>query len=328
MSKSKRFALSLSSWFCVPEQGMRDMEILCRASAFLVRSKDPQFKHRYHVLTASHVVAPWRFPKYYPDEWLQFVNEKHTHYTVELRHEDGVFMTQSELLPAAVHHASRDLAVLHLENESTVNDLLKNLGFEAADLRDAQLVPGEAVDFHGHEVVAPSSFGTGGNGNGSGSSGSADGEAMDARHPVPRIVSGTYELETAHQAFARTKSLLTYGMCGGPVISRAGSGTGRRGGGASSGGGSSSGGNGNIDGVCGLLEGIVPVNHPARELQGLASIVDSRQIAAFLDDVEAGADALAAKGHVALVGGEAALHVGSDDDPKKGLEALMKKFEE
>ena len=292
---------------------MRDMEILCRASAFLVRSKNPQFRHRYHILTASHVVAPWRFPNYYPDEWLQFVNEKHTHYTVELRHDDGVFMTQSELLPSAVHHASRDLAVLHLENESAVKDLLSNVGFEVADLRDAQLVTGEAVDLHGHEVVVPSSFGTGS----SSSGGSGD---ADARHPIPRVVSGTYELETAHQRFARTKSLLTYGMCGGPVIARAGSGGGRRN-------------DGNTDGssvgaVCGLLEGIVPVDHPVRELQGLASIVDSRQIAAFLEDVEAGADALAAKGHVALVGGEAALHVGSDQDPEKSLDSLLRKFDD
>ena len=65
---------------------MKDLEILNRASAFIVKTKDREFakKCKYHVITASHVAAPWRWPKYYPDEWIQFINESHTHYTMEL----------------------------------------------------------------------------------------------------------------------------------------------------------------------------------------------------------------------------------------------------
>ena len=183
-TSSARFALSLSSWFCVPEQGMKDMEILCRGSAFIVRSQTPSFLRKYHVLTASHVVAPWRFPKYYPDEWLQFVNEKHTHYTVELRHDDGVFMTQSELLPAAIHHVNRDMAVLHFENESVVTDLMEAVGITIADLHDnnTPLTPGELVEFHGHEVEMPSSFGGGAT--------AATQVGDDNKRPIPRTVGG------------------------------------------------------------------------------------------------------------------------------------------
>ena len=158
------------------------MEILCRGSAFLLRSQAPSFRHKFHVLTASHVVAPWRFPKYYPDEWLQFVNEKHTHYTVELRHDDGVFMTQSELLPAAIHHVNRDMAVLHFENESVVTDLMEAVGISIADLHDSNtpLQPGELVEFHGHEVEMPSSFGSGT---------TAEAPAgEDTKRPIPRTV--------------------------------------------------------------------------------------------------------------------------------------------
>ena len=183
---SARFALSLSSWFCVPEQGMKDMEILCRGSAFLVRSQSSSFRHKYHVLTASHVVAPWRFPKYYPDEWLQFVNEKHTHYTVELRHDDGVFMTQSELLPAAIHHVNRDMATLHFDNESVVTDLMEAVGISIADLHhssNAPPTPGELVEFHGHEVEMPSSFG------GGDTTTAADAPVSDDnKRPIPRTV--------------------------------------------------------------------------------------------------------------------------------------------
>ena len=127
---------------------MKEFEILSRASAFLVKSrfdgKGPAANHKfpqghmkpligtagatgekgvrkfvpkYHLVTASHVVAPWMWPKYYPDEWLQYVNQSHTHYTVELRNEEGVFVTQSECHPVSYHHRTRDLAVLHLEDE-------------------------------------------------------------------------------------------------------------------------------------------------------------------------------------------------------------------
>jgi hypothetical protein len=33
---TQRFSLSFTSWFCVPDQGMKDFEVLCRASAFLL----------------------------------------------------------------------------------------------------------------------------------------------------------------------------------------------------------------------------------------------------------------------------------------------------
>ena len=133
-NSSRKFALSISAWFCVPEQGMKEFEILSRASAFLLKRKSPSFKSKMHVLTASHVVAPWRFPKYYPQEWLQFVNEKNTHYTVEVRHDDGVFLTQACLAPFTFIHPTRDLAVLHLETEDDDLEVFQNTGFSGLDL--------------------------------------------------------------------------------------------------------------------------------------------------------------------------------------------------
>ena len=151
MSLKKKVSLSLSSWFCIPEQGMKDFEILCRASAFLIKSKNYQptnqeekkqpqsFRSKYHVISASHVVAPWRYPKYFPDDWLQFVNEKHTHYTLELRHDDGVFITQTELIPTSIHHASRDLVALRVEDESIVSDLLEMFDVDTPNLFEGKL---------------------------------------------------------------------------------------------------------------------------------------------------------------------------------------------
>lgn len=130
----KTTVMSITSWFCIAEQGMKDFEVLCKASAFLVKAnpyiKDAKLKPRYHLLTVSHVVAPWKFPKLYPNEWLTFVNEKHTHFTMELRHEDGTHITQLDLLPKAFLHPTRDLAILHFEDETHALMMMKKLDVE------------------------------------------------------------------------------------------------------------------------------------------------------------------------------------------------------
>jgi hypothetical protein len=48
---------------------------------------------------------------------LQHLNETHTHYTCETRHDDGIFMTQDELLPQVFHHPKLDLCALHIHPE-------------------------------------------------------------------------------------------------------------------------------------------------------------------------------------------------------------------
>ena len=70
----KRFLFSLSSWFKVPEQGMQRFEILARASAFPVTQQNGELAF----VTSAHACCPWRFPNYYADDWLQFVDERHT----------------------------------------------------------------------------------------------------------------------------------------------------------------------------------------------------------------------------------------------------------
>jgi hypothetical protein len=45
MLKSKKLAMSITAWMCVPERGMKDFEVLCRASAFIVKAKPFTWKH-------------------------------------------------------------------------------------------------------------------------------------------------------------------------------------------------------------------------------------------------------------------------------------------
>jgi hypothetical protein len=65
-------------------------------------------------------VAPWKWPKLYPDDWLQFVNMEHTKYTAEVRTDEGLVVEKPrlELLPELYLHPTRDLAVTHFADEA------------------------------------------------------------------------------------------------------------------------------------------------------------------------------------------------------------------
>lgn len=261
----KKISVSISTWFRIPEQGMADHEILCRASAFFIRSKHTKYPYKLHLLTASHVVAPWRFPKYYKDEWLSLVNQNHTNYSLEIRDEFGEITAETALSSDSFHHSSRDLAVLHLDDEDSAMRMFENFGVEPQDLLQRQLIEGEVLQFHGHDVSMPSSLSAAGEINDK----QDDIEEDDNRMPKPVLVCGHFAISTASQCFAETKSILTYGMCGGPVTAK--SSTTISGNGISETFVTSS--------VCGLLEGIVPLDSANEQYRGLAAIVDSTVIA-------------------------------------------------
>lgn len=283
-----KVALSLSSWFCVPEQGMKDFEILNRASAFIVPAKSSTSK--LHVLTASHAVAPWRWPKYYPEEWLKYINEDHTYYTLELRTEEGIFITQNDCLTRSFHHSNRDLACLHFEDDNRVLEFLNAMNFETLNLEKDMINKNDVLSFHGHEVIGEVS------------------NEFDERKPYPYNCQGVFINRTKLQSFARTPEPLTLGMCGGPVLNKSNK-------------------------VVGLLEGIVPVDHPSADLRGLAVFVENNTISQFVNDVENKLESrdLSNKINdrvVSLVGGKAAIAVSKDKDPAKmDLGAIVRKLE-
>lgn len=337
-----KLCASISAWFCLPEQGMEGFEILSRASAFLVkadvnnmknlgRSGFPvghestmgskymakagtEFLPSYHVITSSHVVSPWKWPKYYPDEWLQFVNEQHTHYTLEIRDQDGVFVSQVECNPVTYHHASKDLAILHLADDPEDLELLQDTGYQISELMPRStspgmsfLMPGKELHFIGHRVVGSTD---GGDSNFPIAGASPGGG--DARKPVPQTVRGQIVHKSDAQIFAKTEMVLTDGMCGGPVIVTE----------------DANGGNGTTGGVLtpgkivGMVEGIVPTNHSVPELQGLAVFIESDDIQDFVLDIESG-------GKVEpLLGGHSLDAVGSlPGDPDRFLHEYDQKSE-
>lgn len=265
---------------------MKQMEILCRGSAFLVPVKDKSNKlgKAFHLITCSHIVAPWKWKNYYPQDWLQAVNQSHTYYTAELRHEDGVFATQIELLPRTFHHQKRDLAILHIENEESASEIFESLQADALTLNPKPFSATERFSFFGHEVKGPVAQ-----------------DGTDLRKPIPRSTMGQFEFATAHQSFVKTGRLLTDGMCGGPVCSEISDSQRQQATGKSmitlS----------NTLIVRGVTDGIIPDNYNEERYRGLASVIPAVDILSFIEDVESGRAEC-------LEGGESALYVGANTD--------------
>lgn len=79
----------------------------------------------------------------------------------------------------------------------------------------------------------------------------------DVRKVVPRVVDGKIARRSAQQVFVETSSILTDGMCGGPVVATPG-GAGKM--------------------VVGMTEGIVPIDSPYEDIRGHAVYVESHEI--------------------------------------------------
>ncbi len=69
------------------------------------------------------------------------INENHTHYTLELRSTTGEVFTSADLLPRIAYHPDRDIAVLHLEHETSALNFLKQLSFNL--LETEEYIPAE-----------------------------------------------------------------------------------------------------------------------------------------------------------------------------------------
>ena len=92
------------------------------------------FRPTVHVVASSHVLAPWRWPQYYGQEWLREVREEHVRYSLEVfgtdhgNGEDALYdgnrrggfrsLAKFALNPYPIHHPNGlDVAVIHLKGE-------------------------------------------------------------------------------------------------------------------------------------------------------------------------------------------------------------------
>ena len=165
MSSHLRRVCGLTAWFRIPEQGMARFDVLSQASAVAFREEDSNGAQLFF-LTSAHVVQPWQWPHYYPQDWISYVKPEHCMYTLETRDDASgeVLQTYQLRVDSLLAHPSRDVAKLSLLEPSDELQLLglSDGGGSGGDgqpmrpvrLATDQLSRGQPVAVAGHEVVS------------------------------------------------------------------------------------------------------------------------------------------------------------------------------
>ena len=102
-------SFGISTWFKVPLE-MSRYEILSRASCFVVTLPTTATSHpstgaptttkstTTHLITSQHVVRPWAFKNYYPQDWISHVNDERVKFYAEKRSAVGEVLESYELV--------------------------------------------------------------------------------------------------------------------------------------------------------------------------------------------------------------------------------------
>lgn len=305
---SRKKSLALSVYFQQPDFGMKEPEILSRATAFLLgidssapkgpegpyshlekqkeASKDAllhnlsaatpskkgqamaemrwlefvprEVRPQVHVVASSHVLSPFLWKNYYPQDWLSQVRQEHCSYTLEVMDADHKSLAKLALSSHPYHHPEGlDVGLIHFREEKSSLQILQKLGVEILHMRDPDKLyqKGETMFFDGFVVSEPNT---------------ADKETLgdnteavneDNRIFYPYRETGTLAFHTNERFFATTPEPLPEGLCGAPTIDADGD-------------------------LCGMVEGIVPVSHKDERLAGAAAFLPSPVLIAFVDYVE------------------------------------------
>lgn len=204
-------------------------------------------------LFSAHVAAPHRYVNYFPQEWLQHVEDANCRSLIEKRSRDGseVESVISDVpLVAGFRHSALDVAavVLPIEKEKLVTDSkMAVLRLRESD----ELHAGEDVNIGGYRLVGESGSGT---------------EAV-----IEVKLEGQISELIQRRAFVNTgMEDSEMGMCGGPVVTKK-----------------------DKQVCVGILEGLVPrikegqeAEETHRRVEGHSVIITARELHKFLHDVE------------------------------------------
>ncbi|KAL7542972.1 hypothetical protein ACHAXR_012274 [Thalassiosira sp. AJA248-18] len=259
------------------------------------------FRPKVHVVSSSHVISPWLWPKYYGQDWLRVIKQEHVRYSLEVWGKSSSGKDEEQrsishngklqgnyqplakfaLNPYPIHHPNEvDIAVIHLKQEDEALKHMMNMGIQPLHLptmheleisNEPTFEPGERVLFQGFQVHEANA---------------ADQETLstdvvgadDAKddermfHPYSSL--GALTMASPDRFLAQTKGgPIPEGLCGGPVIQLPKDG------------------NSSKDAttpltVRGVVEGIIPTNHENKDLAGLASFLPFYRIREFVDFAE------------------------------------------
>ena len=320
-------SLALSVYFHHPDLGMKDYEILTRATAYLLsidprdkaevmdRQKNPyahleaaeewrnnreykqifgrsrasasgtgqrrmldmswmefvprEVRPKVHIVCSSHVLAPYLWKDYYPQDWLSLVRSEHCKFALDVfdpaspKESLAHFPLESQ----PYHHPEgRDIALIHFKDELKCLDTIRELGVQTHFLRDPDKLynRGESMHFDGYVVEEPDTVeNTSYNQEKQEDSSSNEDENSqeDNRVFLPYQENGILSFHTEDRFFATTPKPLPQGLCGAPVTDPDGD-------------------------LCGTVEGIVPINHKNEKLAGAAAFIPSFVMQVFIDFVE------------------------------------------
>ncbi|TMW58209.1 hypothetical protein Poli38472_011797 [Pythium oligandrum] len=241
----RRAVLSLTTRFCLPHEGMTELEYLSRGSAFLLDAASrPETRQASHdkmqlsdlkVLTCQHVACPWLFPKYFHEkwDWLQHVTEEfvqHSLQLLEMPSVDAKTIQQPKVLAEIpLHqqvwlHPDRDMAMLAIDehDQARWEQIVDKWELGALVLDPAACKPGAHLRFNGHKQIGSSD-------DKDSEVSSVSDDASDASDGVesvgqyPKEVAGRFVGKSARgQVFAWSEEILEEGMCGGAVLDQAG----------------------------------------------------------------------------------------------------------
>jgi hypothetical protein len=167
------------------------------------------------------------------------------------------------LNPYPIHHPEgRDVALIHLKDETESLRIMQDLGVEVLHMRDLNEIyeKGDEVTFDGYVVAERNK---------------ADKQSFeqndkdvisgnnieDTRVFFPYQENGQLAFHTRDRFYATTSSPLPEGLCGGPVLDKDGM-------------------------VCGIVEGIVPKDHSNKDIAGIAAFMPNYAMTPFIDFAE------------------------------------------
>ncbi|GBG29515.1 Hypothetical Protein FCC1311_057362 [Hondaea fermentalgiana] len=249
--------LSLHSWFFKPAFGMKDYEILGRASGILTARRDGALT----VLTSLHNVDPASLPHYCgpedgPTAWMHHVRPDEVKIVLQVLDESGSVLDELEMKHDAVSkHESRDLAAVDFENDNEARAFLEKhalVPFDFASSAMASPEPGDEVLCHG-QTVEPRME-----------------DDQDVSKSMPARIGGIFAINetlqvmaqggvhiTAPQILVATSEPLEPGMCGGAVQA--------------------------TGGLVGMIEGILTPELAERlELPQLTAVIPASELADFV----------------------------------------------
>lgn len=209
-------------------------------------------------LVSAHVAAPHRYRRYFPQEWLDFVQDRHCKTRLELHSERGrsvAKLLREVELSSGYRHASLDVAAFMLEDsDGTASRIAKDFGLKVLTLSDAShsALDRSDVIVAGHRL---------------------HGERGSGEECVERCtLAGRVSLMEESRGYVDTGLHESeMGMCGGPVVLSSN------------------------ETVCiGLLEGLVPrlargeeAKHERHsQVAGHSVFISANELRLFLKDVE------------------------------------------